>query len=220
MVVAIRDDVEPVSITIALILLHGELLEGERAPHRVNHDLPQPCQPLVGKLAHAPLAGRTCANAKISAINARLHLAVRRVVHPHHLVMEVRLLARLIGIGEGIENDASRLLGRHLVGSMFFEDDEPPGPWLPFAPHEPPRVRPPAPVQPVPDALERADLLVGHLALHDVREDVAASAHDIAEKLPAPNRLVDVAKVFRLLDDIADRWGDTPLETATSVYGL
>ena len=30
----------------------------------------------------------------------------------------------------------------------------------------------------------------------------------------------DPAEVFRLLDDIADRWGDTPLETATSVYGL
>ena len=30
----------------------------------------------------------------------------------------------------------------------------------------------------------------------------------------------DPAGVFRLLDHIADRWGDAPLETATSVYGL
>ena len=30
----------------------------------------------------------------------------------------------------------------------------------------------------------------------------------------------DPDEVFRILDHIADRWGDTPLETATSVYGL
>ena len=30
----------------------------------------------------------------------------------------------------------------------------------------------------------------------------------------------DPDAVFRLLDHIADRWGDTPLETAASVYGL
>lgn len=115
--------------------------------------------------------------------------------------MVVGFLAGLVGIGEGVEHDAPRLLGRHLVGSVLFEDDGSPGPWLPFAPHEPPRVGPPTPVQPVAHALERADLLVGNLALHDVGEDVAASSHHIAEKLPTPCSLVGLAKVLRLLDE-------------------
>lgn len=200
-VVPVRHLVHPRAVAVALELLQPELLVGERAPHRVYHDLAHPRQQLVREPPHVTLPGGTHPQPQLATPHRHRLLTVRRVVRPYQLVVLVGIPAGLVRVRQCLGHHGPGLGRRLPVGRQLLEQEHPPLPGHPPAPYEAPRVREPPTVHAVPRAREAAALRVGEPSAHHVTEHGAAGARHLVQVLAPPRALVHIPQVLGLLHE-------------------
>ncbi len=203
-IVAIRISGDEVAVAIPVVLIVDELLGGVRGADLIDDDLP-PLQPL-----HPVIDGTR-------TLDCGLGREAEAAVVGDGLFLGG--VACDLGVGvAAVEDPSGGLLVGHVVGAELIQEVDSLGVVIVVKADESERIREPAPVGPLVDAVEGLDLIIRDRAEGDVVEDVSAGADRESEILVLVAAEVALLQLLCLGDElIAKPGGIVQIEIAAAV---